>query len=121
MKGILIKANGVIQRINLPGSRTPSLGKPHDLRRLLALQRTLGGFIESINLGDTGHWAYINEDGMALRLPYNKKATALCHKYNTGLMHDDFIKGSMVIVGPPDDNGNETDVNKDLAIYLLSV
>ena len=42
-------------------------------------------------------------------LPYNAVATELCTRLKTGLQQGDFIKGTMIVVGAPDDNGDETD------------
>lgn len=92
-----------------------------DLPDYQSLNQAVGGYIELINFGDTGHFAYLNEDGIALGLPYNEKATKLCYKHNVGLIPGDFIKGTMVVVGPVDDEGNETDVSEELAAYLESV
>lgn len=107
MKAVLIQADGTVRRADLPDYQ--------------ALNKAVGGYIELINFGDTGHFAYLNEDGIALGLPYNDKATKLCYKHNVGLIPGDFIKGTMVVVGPVDDEGNETDVSEELAAYLESV
>lgn len=107
MKAVLIEANGNVRRADLPDYQS--------------LNQAVGGYIELINFGDTGHFAYLNEDGIALGLPYNEKATKLCYKHNVGLIPGDFIKGTMVVVGPVDDEGNETDVSEELAAYLESV
>ena len=42
-------------------------------------------------------------------LPYNAVATELCTRLKTGLQQGDFIKGTMIVVGPADKNGDETD------------
>jgi hypothetical protein len=106
MKAIAIEANGDVKRVDLPD---------YD-----ALNKAVGGYIEAINFGDTGHNCYVNENGIALGLPYNPLATALCFKHNVGLMPGDYIKGTMVVVGPVDDDGNDTDVQDELAEQLLS-
>lgn len=107
MKAVLIEASGNVRRVDLPDYQ--------------ALNAAVGGYIELINFGDTLHYAYLNEDGIALGLPYNDKATKLCYKHNVGLIPGDFIKGTMVVVGPPDFDGNETDVSDELATYLETV
>jgi len=103
-KAILIEANGNVRSI--------TINDYEDLRA------AVGGYIEGINLGDTGQFAWLNEDGIALGLPMNRKATELCYRNNVGLIPGDYIKGSMVIVGPADDDGNETDVSAELAASL---
>ena len=107
MKAVLIEANGTVRRADLPDYKS--------------LNGAVGGFIELINFGDTGHFAYLNEDAIALGLPYNDKATKLCYKHKVGLIPGDFIKGTMVVVGPPDAKGNDGDISEELAAYLESV
>jgi len=103
-KAILIEANGNVRRIEINGYDD--------------LNKGVGGYIEGIHLGDTEQFAYLNEDGIALGLPFNKVATDLCYKHNVGLIPGDYIKGNMIIVGPADDEGNETDVSDTLAAEL---
>jgi hypothetical protein len=50
-------------------------------------------------------------------LPYNAVATELCTRLKTGLQQGDFIKGTMIVVGTPDENGDETDCPD----YLLAL
>lgn len=85
---------------------------------LADLQQAVGGYIEGIYLGDTGQFAYVNEDGIALDLPRNSVATDLCYAHRVGLLPGDYIKGTMVIVGPADADGNDTDVSDDLIAEL---
>lgn len=59
--------------------------------------------------GPDGAWLYVNEDGKALGLPENLVATALAHAANTISMAD-FIVGQVIVVGPPDNAGYDTDV-----------
>jgi len=103
-KAIIIEANGNVRRVEIEGYED--------------LNKAVGGYIEGIRLGDTGQFAYLNEDGIALGLPYNEVATQLCYRRNVGLIPGDYIKGTMVIVGPADHEGNETDVSDELAAEL---
>lgn len=103
-KALLIEVNGKVSRININGYDD--------------LNKGVGGYIEGIHLGDTGQFAYVNEDGIALGLPLNRVATNLCYKHNVGLIPGDYIKGNMIVVGPADDEGNETDVSDELAVEL---
>lgn len=107
MKAITIEANGNVKLV--------------DLSDYDALNKAVGGSIESINFGDTGHHCYLNEDGIALGLPYNRLATDLCYKHNVGLGADDYIKGTMVVVGPVDEEGDDTNIHDELAKQLLSM
>lgn len=103
-KAILIEANGNVRRIDIAGYDD--------------LNKAVGGYIEGIHFGDTGQFAYLNEDGKAMELPYNWLATVLCGKHKVGLLPDDYISGNMVIVGPADDEGRDTDVSDELAREL---
>lgn len=103
-KAILIEVGGNVRRITI---------NSYD-----DLNRNVGGYIEGIYLGETGHFAYLNEDGIALGLPMNRKATELCYQWNVGLIPGDFIKGNMIIVGGADDDGNDTDVSDQFAASL---
>jgi len=67
-----------------------------------------GGWIEGLRLSDDA-FAYVDEEGIMKGLPYNAVATELCTRLKTGLQQGDFIKGTMIVVGAPDDNGDETD------------
>jgi hypothetical protein len=104
-KAILLRANGTVAEAN-----------PETLEEYQAL---VGGFIEYLYLGDLNHVGYINEDGIALQLPENEFATNLCDYYNVGLMPGDYIKGDMLVFGPGDDEGRDTDVSPELARRLL--
>jgi len=43
---------------------------------LQALQKAVGGYIEALNLGN-GKYMVVNEEGLMMRLPINKSATAI--------------------------------------------
>lgn len=73
------------------------------------LQKLVGGYIEIVSVPKMGACGYVNEDGISLGLPKNQTATDFCRKNGTGLHSTDFIKGNLVIVGPPDAEGNDTD------------
>jgi len=67
-----------------------------------------GGWIEGLRLADDA-FAYVDEEGIMKKLPYNAVATELCTFLETGLQQGDFIKGTMIVVGSPDENGDDTD------------
>lgn len=81
------------------------------------LQSIVGGYIELIPFGPMAN-AYINEDGIALNLPRNQLATMLAehflNKMGRILLRGDYIKGTMIVVGLSDDEGNNTDVPSDV-------
>lgn len=59
------------------------------------LQGYVDGFIERIDL-QNGKAMYINEDGKALRLPYNATATVILK--NRGCLVGDYIAGSAIVL-----------------------
>lgn len=87
--------------------------------QLLQLQELVGGHIEMVTLSDTLH-GYINEDGKALDLPVNDRATKLAYDWMIGLVQGDVIVGNMVILSD-DGEGNETDVPSRMADELMEV
>lgn len=82
------------------------------------LQAQVGGMIEVIHidqvLTDAGRRrvqadVIINEDGKGLMLPLNAKATDLC-ALKIGGWFADVVVGSVVVLGCPDDDGEDTAV-----------
>ena len=69
----------------------------------------LGGSLEGLTLSDDAS-AYVDEEGKLKELAYNRTATKLCTRLETGLASSDFICGTMLIFGAPDSEGDETDV-----------
>lgn len=59
------------------------------------LQGYVDGLIERIDL-QNGKAMYINEDGKALRLPYNATATVILKQ--RGCMVGDYIAGSAIVL-----------------------
>lgn len=62
----------------------------------LYLKAAVGGWIEGVTLHQLGLRMYVNEDGLALELPLNVKATILARAAGVASM----IVGDVVIVGP---------------------
>lgn len=58
-------------------------------------------------------WAFVNEDGIALELPRNEKATAFCRRLGENISINDFIKGTMVVTGT---GGNRNVAQKTLDV-----
>jgi hypothetical protein len=78
-------------------------------RGLEDLQAGVGGYIESVrnNLGVT---VYANEEGLLMGLPLNPTATVLC---NTPIV------GDVVLVGPVDAYGRDTNLPEGITLTLL--
>jgi hypothetical protein len=85
----------------------------HVNRDLASWKRLVGGPIESLALSDTV-WAYINEDGKAQGLPVNlfgdQFVRASLARIGRRLWPGDHITGPLVLKGPPDRDGWDTDV-----------
>lgn len=71
------------------------------------LQETVGGLIESLPLRD-GADVYVNEEGKYTCYP-NIFATFIM-QINKRLNVGDYVSGNMIIVGAPDEDGNDTDI-----------
>lgn len=81
------------------------------------LQSLVGGIIEGIHFGEDA-FAYINEEGKLIGLELNEFATLLFQlQHNTA----DFICGPMVMVGPADDDGNDTDLAEASILSTITV
>jgi hypothetical protein len=84
---------------------------------LKELQRCVGGYIEGLNLGDFAS-GYANEEGLLDGLPFNHVGTALVNFIARaegltgpdGVPLYDGLVGPIVLLGPVDEDGNETDV-----------
>lgn len=77
---------------------TPDLG---------TFQSLAGGDIQLVALRPYSMNMYLNENGKLEALPANHRATVLCH-WSEAIPADDFICGDAVLVGPIDDDGEET-------------
>ena len=82
------------------------------------LQGVVGGLIEAVCISqvltDSGMkevdcTVFVNEEGKLIGLPVNARATDLCAVAIGGWIRD-IVVGDVVVVGPPDGNGDETAV-----------
>jgi len=105
MKVIVIEPNGytVPKFVEIDGS-------------LDSFQALVGGYIEQISTNLANCYAYANEEGKLQGLAHNALASHI-----SPLMPSDFIAGNMVLVGPPDENGDETDVDKSVMNDLIAI
>lgn len=80
---------------------------PLDGRSGLAVyQQVVGGWIELVP-NPHGVTVYCNEEGKIHGLPANPRATALFGEW----LHDwDIIVGNVIVLGPPDEEGYDTDL-----------
>jgi hypothetical protein len=66
-----------------------------------------GGWLQAIGDLDRGWVAYCDEEGKMKGQPYNRRATDLVD--SMGLSYGQLV-GTVVFVGPPDPEGDNTDV-----------
>lgn len=79
------------------------------------LQKLVGGYIEPIDL-PTGDTAFIDEEGKLKSYEINPRANDALSGH---LMPGDFIVGTLVVVGPPDETGETTGPNLETAQELF--
>lgn len=80
------------------------------------VQAAVGGYIEVAPTSIPGVIAYVNEEGKLQQLPINAAATAML-KYPDY----DFVVGDMLLVGAPDENGDDTDVPDSALDDILEI
>lgn len=94
-EALVIPAQGEPYKTEIPGDR-----------ELEELQRLVGGFIEYVPLyGDDDEVAlslFCNEEGKIEGLPPNGRAN---HFFGDALLEGDVLVGNVVLMGPPDDDG----------------
>jgi len=90
-----------------------------EINGLADYQAAVGGFIESIPLGDD-HGMVINEDGKVEHLPRNPLATLLAFTFRSGIANDDYIVGDAVIIGT-NDAGDWTDYQDALTDEIRTI
>ena len=113
IKALLVNADGSTEHITLP--RDYSL-------QLEVLQQHIGGRIDVIHmLREDGQCAdaIINHEAKILNLPVNELATAAFGPED--LIPEDGIAGVMVVMGAPDEDGEETNISEDLADEITAM
>ena len=103
MKALIITTNG--------GGEIVELTKDFP-GRLTELQRIVGGHIESAPT-DGSVTIYVNEEGKLMDLPVNFEATFSWWEVAPWMRGADVLCGNVVIVGPPDHFGDDTDLPAD--------
>jgi hypothetical protein len=93
---------------------------------LESLQAQVGGDIEALVIpegafGTLGGTMYINENGKAEGLPRNRYAQRVCRKGGVALPADDYIVGPALIMGLPDDDGDDQPITPGLEEALLGI
>lgn len=76
-------------------------------------QEIVGGFFEGVPGND--FWMCVNEDGHALKLPFNPQATMFVRTRAVEVFR---LVGTAVILGPLDGRGNPTNAPKSVLNYF---
>lgn len=82
------------------------------------LQSLVDGNIQMIELNKQ-MTAYINEEGKIFDLPFNARATHLCRE-NQAIFESDHIVGPMVVLGPIQDDGDDSSLDPALLRDLFN-
>jgi len=76
------------------------------------LSDKVGGMIEVVGFRDDQASMYLNEEGKILGMPRNPRATSLAKRHGAiSLM--DYIAGDAVVVGPVDEDGEDTGLEQE--------
>lgn len=73
-------------------------------------QKAVGGWIEAVDIPALGITIYVNEEGLIHHLPFNSRATFLWWYHVPAARNVAMLVGKAVVVGPPDQNGDNTDI-----------
>lgn len=92
------------------------LSENADPAGLAVLQETVGGFIEPVS--GPGWHAYVNEDGKAMRLRFNPRATIMALTFGW-VLGNEMLRGVVVFLGTGDDE-HEHDVPGELVDWVFS-
>jgi hypothetical protein len=87
---------------------------------LEGMQAAVGGNIEAIDLGPLGATFFVNEEGKLMQGPINQRATLLWWCLFPSAVRADVIVGDALMVGAPDEDGNSTDIPKEVVDLLFN-
>jgi hypothetical protein len=83
-----------------------------EINRLEDMQKAVDGWIELVPLSDNpGVTIYCNEEGKVRGLPVNRLATMFADNWRSWL---DPLCGDVLVLGPIDRSGNDTDVMPEI-------
>ena len=99
----------MVQGIIIPASDAEDI-QDVKLAELEDYQRTIGGWIEALDVLSFGCTRLLNEEGLIRGLPYNRRATYLWWYHVPEARGQARLAGDAVLVGLPDHNGRTTDV-----------
>lgn len=91
------------------------------LKTFSDFRTAVGGYVELVALPKMSHNAYVNEEGKLKGLPHNPKAETIFRANGARIGPADRIVGPVLIVGPTDNEGNDTDADELVTNYLLNL
>lgn len=98
--------------------------QPLDVREVNGLgdmQAIVGGLIEPIDIDRPSATIMVNEEGLILDLPVNRRASLLLWVGNSRYRGLSAVRGDAFVIGLPDDEGDSTDVPEELENLLTKV
>lgn len=108
----------MVKGIYVPVDETELL-EQREFATLDDYQAAVGGWIEAVDVPSLGITIYVNEEGLLRHLPFNPRASFLWWFHVPGA-HQAMLVGNAVIVGLPDENGDSTDMPREV-VDLLTV
>ena len=99
----------MVQGIIIPASDAKNI-QAVELADLEDYQRTVGGWIEALDVLSFGCTMFLNEEGLIRGLPYNRRATYLWWYHVPEARGQARLAGDAVLVGLPAHDGRTTDV-----------
>lgn len=108
----------MVQAIVIPANDTEPI-EPRGLRELEDYQAEVGGWIEHVDLPEIGATLVVNENGIAERLPFNRRATFFWWFHQPHARGHARLVGNVVLVGLEDTDGDPTDIPAPTAELLL--
>ena len=99
--------------IYLPADESAPL-EVRDFADFTDYQTVVGGIFDSVDLPDLTATVYVNDEGLVIGLPMNPRATYLWWLCVPAARDREFLVGNAVIIGMPDEEGNDTNIPDDL-------
>tara|TARA_R110002020_G_scaffold152794_5_gene330964 strand:- start:121576 stop:122100 length:525 start_codon:yes stop_codon:yes gene_type:complete len=96
---------------------------PLELRQfdgLVDYQAAVGGWVEAVTIPSLAVTIYVNEEGVLKHLPFNARATFLWGHHVPEARLNAMVVGDAVIVGLPNEAGEDTDVPERVRGLLLT-
>lgn len=114
----------MLRYIIIPHDDSKQTSMPYGNAEYRVLQQIVGGYIELVTLQDPNDQMppvsmYVHEEGRITGDPVNDRATAVARRYGWPDGYD--IVGNVVVLGPPDREGNDTDAPLEFAVHHMDI